>query len=76
MTLFRSSGRPIGHAAPSEDGIIQGKFVMKDPQAPRLSNQEVARKQLVRTERPFFKHRPNCGKKIVRQGPSGPEIVK
>jgi hypothetical protein len=46
------------------------------PQARRISNPEVETKHLARTERPFFKQRANCSRKIIRSGPSGPGIVK
>jgi hypothetical protein len=53
MTLFRSSGRLIGDAVPTEDGIFQVKLVLKDPQTRRLPNLDVVTKHLARTERPF-----------------------
>jgi hypothetical protein len=49
---------------------------VKDPQARRFSNPEVAIKHFARTERPFFKHRSNDRRKFIRQGPFGSGIVK
>jgi hypothetical protein len=49
---------------------------VRDPKARRLSNPEVATQYPARTERSFFKHRANCFTKIIRQGSSGPGIVK
>jgi hypothetical protein len=56
--------------------VFQAKFVVKDSQARHLSNPDVATKRFGRTERPFFKHRANCSRKIIHQGPSIPGIVK
>jgi hypothetical protein len=56
--------------------VFQTQLALKDPQAGRLSNPEVATKHLVRTGRPFFKQRPNCSRKVTRQRLSGPGIVK
>jgi hypothetical protein len=39
---------------------FQVKLVVKDPQAGRLSNSEVATKSLALSQRSFFKHRINC----------------
>jgi hypothetical protein len=47
MTFFGSSGKSIEHVPPSECGFFQAKFVVKDPQARRLSNAEVATKYRV-----------------------------
>jgi hypothetical protein len=76
MTFFRSFGRPTEHGAPGEDGFYSDQLAVKDQQALRVSNLEVAKKHLVRTERLFGKHKANCFTKIVRQEPSGPGIVK
>jgi hypothetical protein len=57
MTLFRSFGGSTGHAAPSEDGIFQAKFAVKDPQARHLSSPEAGTKHVAQIERHFLKHR-------------------
>jgi hypothetical protein len=54
--------------------FVQAKLVVRDWQANRLSNPELATKHLARTERPFFKHGANCSRKVIRQGPAGPGI--
>jgi hypothetical protein len=68
MTLFGSAGWSMRHAAPSEDGNCQASLVVKEPQARRRSNPEVATKHLAQTEQTFFKHRDNCSHKIIHQG--------
>jgi hypothetical protein len=55
---------------------FQAWLAVKDPQTRRPFNLEVAPKHLGRTEQPFFKHRANCSRNIIRQGPSGHGIVK
>jgi hypothetical protein len=66
----------MGHAAPSEDGISQAKLIAKDWQARCLFHPKVATKRFSQTEQPFFGHRANYSHTIIRQGPSGPGIVK
>jgi hypothetical protein len=70
--LADSSGKQ--HSAKMES--FQSWLVVMDPQTRRPSNLEVATKHLARTEWPFFKHRANCSRNIIRQEPSGPGIVK
>jgi hypothetical protein len=49
---------------------------MKDPQARRLFDPKVVTKHFARTERAFCKDEGNCFTKIIRQGTSGPGIIK
>jgi hypothetical protein len=49
---------------------------MKDPQARRLFDPEVVTKHFARTEPAFYKDEGNCFTKIIRQGTSGPGIIK
>jgi hypothetical protein len=56
--------------------LFQAKHVANDPQACRLSNPEAATKSFARTDQPFFEHRANCSRNIIRHGPSGPGNVK
>jgi hypothetical protein len=56
--------------------FFQAKLVLKDPQARRLSNPEVATKHHTRNEWLFCKHRANGPRKIICQGRSEPEIAK
>jgi hypothetical protein len=56
--------------------FLQDKLVVKDPQARRPSSPEVATKHPARNEPLIFKCRAEGSRKIIRQRPSRPEIVK
>jgi hypothetical protein len=56
--------------------FIQAKLVVKDPEARRGSNPEVAINCITRTKRNFCQHGANCFTKIIPQRPFGPGIVR